>query len=187
MHGEIQNGCHRLSISKQCKYFFRLHLSWRTTVRLPICRIYVTMFPLESRKVVNTTMDYVYLMTILWLYPLMLQTTCVPGLSQKGLCVHHRLWLVSSQQLLLITLTTTPVLQHHRDLSRTAISLLQHPTQQFPCAPRAVSVIDNNFQGQRAPSPLPDAYTLVNPVALPSYDPLVPPVAASVQLQPPTE
>ena len=70
---------------------------------------------------------------------------------------------------------------------RTAISLLQHPTQKFPGTPRAVTVIDNNWQGQRALSPLPDAYTLVNPVALPSPDPLVPPVAASVQLQPPTE
>ena len=27
----------------------------------------------------------------IWLYPLMLQTACVPGLSQKGLCVHNRL------------------------------------------------------------------------------------------------
>ena len=69
----------------------------------------------------------------------------------------------------------------------TAISLLQHPTQQFPGTLRAVTVIDNNLQGQRAVSPLPDAYTLVNPVALPSPDPLVPPVPASVQLQPPTE
>ena len=121
--------------------------------------------------------DYAYLMAILWLYPLMLETADVPGLSQKGLWIHHRLWLVSSQQLLLITLTTTPVLLHHRDLSGTAISLLQHPTQQFPGTPRAVTVIDNNLQGQRALSTLPDA----------SPDPLVPPVAASVQQQPPTE
>ena len=69
----------------------------------------------------------------------------------------------------------------------TAISLLQHPTQQFPGTLRVVTVIDNNLQGQRAVSPLPDAYTLVNPVALPYPDPLVPPVPASVQLQPPTE
>ena len=70
----------------------------------------------------------------------------------------------------------------------TAISLLQHPTQQFPRTPSAVTVIDNNLQGQRALSTLPDAYTpLVNPVVLPSPDPLVPPVAASMQLQPPTE
>ena len=69
----------------------------------------------------------------------------------------------------------------------TAISLLQHPTQQFPGTPRAVTVIDNNLQGQRALSTLPDAYTLVNTVALPSPDPLVPPVAASVQLQPRTQ
>ena len=132
--------------------------------------------------------DYACLMTILRLYPLMLQTAYVPGLSQKGLCVHHRLWLVSSQQLLLITLTTTPVLIHHRDLSVVQQwSLLQHPTQQFPGTPRAVTVIDNNLQGQRALSTLPDAYTLVNPVALPSPDPLVPPVADSVQLQPRTQ
>ena len=70
---------------------------------------------------------------------------------------------------------------------RTAISLLQHPTQKFPGTPRAVTVIDNNLQGQRALSTLPDAYTLVSPVALPSPDPLPPPVAASMQLQPPTE
>ena len=71
----------------------------------------------------------------------------------------------------------------------TAISLLQPPTQQCPGTPRAMTVIDNNLQGQRALSPLPDAYTLVNPVAvaLPSPDPLVPPVTASMQLQPPTE
>ena len=70
----------------------------------------------------------------------------------------------------------------------TAISLLQHPTQQCPGTPRAVTVIDNNFQGRTLP-PLPDAYTLVNPVAvaLTSPDPLVPQVAASMQLQPPTE
>ena len=95
---------------------------------------------------------------------------------------------MSSQQLLLITLTTTPVLLHHRDLSIVQqYLLLQHPTQQCPGTPRAVTVIDNNLQGQRALSTLPDAYTLVNPVALPSPDPLVPPVAASVQLQTLTE
>ena len=76
-----------------------------------------------------------------------------------------------------------------RSFHGTAISLLQHPTQQCPGTSRAVTIIDNNFQGQRARSPLPDAYTLVNPVAVavPSPHPLVPPVAASVQLQPPTE
>ena len=76
-----------------------------------------------------------------------------------------------------------------RSFHGTAISLLQHPTQQCPGTPRAVTIIDNNFQGQHALSPLPDAYTLVNPVAmaLSSPHPLVPPVAASVQLQPPTE
>ena len=69
----------------------------------------------------------------------------------------------------------------------TTMSLLKHPTQQFPGTPRAVTVIDNNLEGQCALSTLPDAYTLVNPVALPSPDSLVPPVAASMQLQPPTE
>ena len=71
----------------------------------------------------------------------------------------------------------------------TAISHLQHPTQQCPGTPRAVTVTDNNLHGQCALSPLPDAYTLVNPVALAlaSPDPLIPQVAASMQLQPPTE
>ena len=135
--------------------------------------------------------DYAYLMTALWLYPLMLQTACVPGLSQKGLCAVTGVFTTAAVDNTDHNPSSTT---SQGSFHGTAISLLQHPTQQFPGTPRAVTVIDNNLQGQRAVSPLPAAYTLVNPVALPSplpcthlSLPLVPPVPASVQLQPPTE
>lgn len=62
----------------------------------------------------------------------------------------------------------------------TAISLLQHPTDQHPGIPRPDTVIDETLQGRRAVSPLPDAYTLVDHIALPCHDPLVPPAPGIV-------
>jgi len=63
----------------------------------------------------------------------------------------------------------------------TAISLLQHPTNENRGRERPAITIDENLTGRHSLSPLPVEYTMVNAVVLPKRDPLVPTIAGIEQ------
>ena len=70
----------------------------------------------------------------------------------------------------------------HGSFHGTAISLLQHPTNECRGIQRPATVIDENIQGRRSLSPLPAEYTAVNPIVLPTPDPMVPTTEHPLQL-----
>lgn len=63
----------------------------------------------------------------------------------------------------------------------TAISLLQHPTEQVPGTVREVNVIDEGFQNSRKVSSLPAQFTDVQPLVLVEEDLYAPPMVGQLQ------